>query len=131
MRDINTGGDVNVQGDFIITDNSQEYKLLIHCNNAELLQEENHRRNILNKEKKSKRNRFIPIWVTAALLLSAAAVWFWMLGKMDIFSLLSGAAGIIIGLASLKTYEKPNSFEQRQHDALREIHDILRDRGVR
>ena len=37
----------------------------------------------------------------------------------------------MLALASLSSYEKPNNFEQRQIDALEEIHNLLRDRGAR
>ncbi len=131
MKDIKSGRDINIHGDFTINDNSSQYKLLIHCNNEELIEEEKHRRKTLNKERTAKRQRFIPIWTFCAMALAFAAFWYWLQGKMDIFSLLSGGSGIMLGLTSLSTYEKPNDFEQRQIDALEEIHNLLRDRDVR
>jgi hypothetical protein len=131
MKDIRSGRDINVHGDLTINDNSSEYKLIIHCNNNELFEEEKHRRKILRNERTAKFKRFIPIWATCAVALAFAALWYWLQGKMDLFSLLSGASGLIFGISSLSTYDKPNSFEQRQLDVLDEIHDLLRDRGVR
>ncbi|MGY2261510.1 hypothetical protein [Pseudomonas sp. SDO55104_S430] len=131
MKDIKSGRDINIHGDLTINDNSPSYKLLIHCSNEELIEEEKHRRRNLNKEKTAKFRRFIPIWAFSALALAFAAFWFWLHGKMDVFSLLIGVAGLILGFSSLNMYEKPNEFEQRQNNALEEIHNILRDRDAR
>lgn len=132
MRDIKAGRDINVDGQLIINDNSQqEYKLLIHCTNEELLDEEPHRKQNLAHERKAKLNRFLGFIALAALLVCCAAVWYWFNGKMDAFALVSGVAGLMLGFASLKIWEHPTEFEQRQIDALREIHMILRERGVR
>lgn len=131
MKDIKSGRDINIHGDLTINDNSSEYKLLSHCNNNELVAEEKHRFQILSNERAAKFKRFIPIWSLCALALAFAALWYWLHGKMDLFSLLSGASGLILGLSSVSTYEKPNTFEQRQINALEEINDLLRDRGAR
>lgn len=132
MRDINAGRDINVDGPVIITDNSQQqYKLLIHCTNEELLEEEPLRKQNLALERKGKLNRFLVFIAFAALLAFAAATWYWFKGEMDAFSLVSGATGLMLGIASLKIWEHPTEFEQRQIDALNEIHMILKERGVR
>lgn len=131
MKDIKSGRDINIHGDLTINDNSTEYKLLIHCSNKELIEEEKHRRKILKNEHSAKLQRFIPIWTTCAVALAFAAIWYWLNGKIDVYSLLSGTSGTMLALASLSSYEKPNNFEQRQIDALEEIHNLLRDRGAR
>lgn len=133
MRDINAGRDINVEGQVIINDHSSQsqYKLLINCSNEELLEEEPHRKQNLTHERKAKLNRFLGFIGIASLLALAAATWYWINGKMDAFSLVSGAAGLIVGIASLKIWEQPTEFEQRQVDALREIHLLLKERGVR
>lgn len=130
MRDIKAGRDINVEGDIIVNDQSQEYKLLIHCTNSELLAEKQHRQGILAEERSAKFNRFMSGLGVAATLLFVAGAWYWFQGSTDIFSFLTGGSGFILGLASLKVYEKPTLFEQRQLAALQEIHMLLRERGV-
>lgn len=131
MRDINSGRDINVGGDFVVNDNSQQHKLLIHCSSEELLAEESLRRQRLSEERKSKLNRFLTFIGVAASLLFIAGVWGWFQGKMDFFSLAVGGAGFMVGVASLKFYERPTVFEQRQLNALAEINMLLRERGAR
>lgn len=131
MRDVNAGRDINIDGDFVINDNSQQYKLLIHCTNEELLTEEPHRLQQLKEEQKSKLNRFVGFIAFASTLAFVAGVWFWFQGKVDLFSLVTGGAAFMVGLASLKIYEHPTAFEQRQLSALSEINMLLRERGVR
>lgn len=131
MRDLKAGRDINVDGDFIINDNSQNHKLLMHCSNDELLAEEPLRRQRLSEERAVKFNRFLSFIAVAASLLFVAGVWGWFHGKMDFFSLTVGGAGFMVGVASLKIYERPTVFEQRQLAALAEINMLLRERGVR
>lgn len=132
MRDIHAGRDINVHGPVTVNDSSQaQYKLYIHCTNEELLEDEPVRLQNLNVERTAKLNRFLGFVALAALLVFAAATWYWINGKMDAFAFTSGVAGLMLGFASLKIWERPTEFEQRQVDALREIQLILRERGVR
>lgn len=131
MRDINAGRDINVDGDFVVNDNSQQYKLYIHCSNEELLAEELLRRQRLKDERKAKLNRFLAFIALAATFIFISGVWLWFNGKMDAFALVTGAAGFMVGLASLKVFERQTEFEQRQIAALSEINFLLRERGVR
>lgn len=131
MRDINAGRDINVKGDFVVNDSSQQYKLLIHCSNEELLAEEPYRRQHLADERKAKTNRFLRFIAIAASFIFIAGIWFWFKGNMDFFSFAIGAAGFLVGLAGLKIYERPTEFELRQIAALAEINLLLRERGVR
>ena len=131
MRDIKADRDINVKGDMIVNDQSQEYKLLIHCSNDELIAEEQHRHGVLEGERSAKLNRFMTALGIAATLLFIAGVWYWFRRNVDLFSFFTGGAGFIVGLASLKVYEKPTLFEQRQLAALQEIHMLLRERGAR
>lgn len=131
MRDVNAGRDINVDGDFVVNDNSQQYKLLIQCTTEELLAEEPHRLQRLKEERKAKLNRFLGFIAFAATLVFVAAVWYWFQGKMDQFSLVSGVAAFMVALASLNIFERPTMFEQRRLAALAEINMLLRERGVR
>lgn len=131
MRDIKAGNDINVGGDFVLNDNSENYKLLMHCSSEELLAEEPLRLQRLAEERKAKFNRFLMFVAVAASLIFVAGVWAWFQGEMNLFSLSVGGAGFMVGLASLKIYERPTAFEQRQLNALAEIYMLLRERGHR
>ncbi len=131
MRDIHVGKDINVGGDLVINDQSQKFKLLIHCTNEELLEEEKYRQANLADERATKFNEFIVLIAVTACLIFGAGIWQWFQGKMDLYSLITGGAGFMVGLASLKLYERPTVFEQRQMAALEEIHMLLRERRVR
>ncbi|MGE8681518.1 MAG: hypothetical protein ACN6PE_23130 [Achromobacter marplatensis] len=131
MRDIHSGRDINVGGDFVVNDGSHQPKFLSLCSVEELLAEEPLRRQRLSEERKAKFNRFLTFVVIAASLLFIAGVWGWFQGQTDLFSLAVGGAGFMVGAASLKIYDRPTVFEQRQLEALKEIHMLLRERGVR
>ena len=52
MNDLHNGGDINVNGDFIINDSSHNiHKPLNQCTNEELLNEQVYRNNLLDNEK--------------------------------------------------------------------------------
>lgn len=127
---MNAGRDINVEGDFVVNDNSHQYKLLIHCTNEELLAEKPIRLKRLKEEQKAKLNRFLGFIAFTATLAFVAGSWFWFQGKVDMFSLITGGAAFMVGLASLKIFERPTTFEQRQLSALTEINMLLRERGI-
>ncbi|MDD2699838.1 MAG: hypothetical protein PHH36_01240 [Sideroxydans sp.] len=130
MRNFQSG---DIHGDVTINDNSNntEYKLLIHCSNEELMQEESHRFNLLRDER-SRKNKVIWKFVAAtAILILIAATWFQITGAMNMVTFLMGAAGVMMGLAALQQADKQTPFEQRQIATLNEIHTLLRERGVR
>ena len=130
MRDFNSG---DIHGDVTINDNSEnsEYKLLIHCNNEELLHEEAHRKQLLRNERSRKNRVTWKLLAVAALLLLVAAGWFYIQGSMNAVTLLLGAAGVMTGMATLQQADKQTPFEQRQIAVLNEIHTLLRERGAR
>lgn len=130
MRGFSSG---DIHGDVTIQDNSNtnEYKLLIHCNNEEFLAEEKHRHVILKKERSRKNSVTWKFLGFSGLMLFIAAVWFLIQDQMNLVSFLTGAAGILVGLASLQQADKTTPFEQRQIAALNEINALLRERGVR
>lgn len=130
MRDFNSG---DIHGDVTVQDSSinNKYKLLIYCDNEELLAEEQHRRNILSKERGQKNRVTWKFLGFSGLMLMTAAVWFFFQDKMNIVSVLTGAAGVLIGFGTLQQADTPTSFEQRQIDALDEINILLRERGIR
>lgn len=130
MRDFNSG---NIHGDVTINDNSNvsEYKLLVHCSNEELLHEEKHRRKLLRKERSRRRGVFFKFLCLAIFLFLIAAAWFYFKGELDDVTVFIGGAGVMVGIATLQGVDKKTQFEKRQIDAINEIHNILRDRGVR
>ncbi len=130
MRDFNSG---DIQGNITINNNSNNisHKLLIHCNNQELLHEEQHRVKILRKEKSRKNVHLFKILAFSASLILIATLWFYIQGRMDTVSYMVGAAGAIVGLAGLSKNSKPTEFELRQQSALNEIQLLLRERDIR
>lgn len=128
MRDFNSG---DINGDVTINDNSTEHKLLIHCSNEELIHEEQHRHEILRKEKSRQRSVFLKFALFSALMLGAAFVWFQITGSHSIASTILGAIGAISGYVTLTQSSEKTEFENRQIAALNEIHMILRERGAR
>lgn len=130
MRDFNSG---DIHGDVTIQDNSNnnEYKLLINCNNEELLAEEKHRHEVLNKERSRKNGVTWKFLGFSGLMLLIAAAWFLIQDKMNLVSFLTGAAGVVTGFATLQQADKSTPFEKRQIAALNEINALLRERGAR
>ena len=132
MRDISPGRDLNVHGDLNINDQpSHQYKLLIHCSNDELIAEEVHRRDVLNGERNGKRRVLFRLLGLAAGALLVAVLYFYMKGNMNFVTMALGAGSFVASLAAFKGYDTPNEFELRQIAALREIHNLLRERGAR
>lgn len=130
MRDFKAGGDINVEGDVNIIDNSTQPKLLAACTNSELLHERKHRKSLLVQERKEKWKRLALAWIGVAMMLGIASLWLYFDGKKDLANLVLGLGGVAAALASVKVLEKPNDFEQRQIDALYEIRTILKERGA-
>ena len=69
-------------------------------------------------------------WVVLAAMLGIASLWFYSQGNTNLSSLVLGLGGLAGCFASIKVFDEPNQFEQRQIAALNEIHMILRERGV-
>ncbi|NYU09441.1 hypothetical protein A8O28_10025 [Enterobacteriaceae bacterium CCUG 67584] len=130
MRDFNSG---DINGDVTINDHSNQvsYKLLIHCNNEELLEEEIHRKKVLRKERKRKSKALLKVFAGCGMLLLFASGWYLFQGQLDMVSALAGLAGGALALATLSRADMPNAFEKRQLDALEEIDTLLRERDVR
>lgn len=130
MRDFNTG---DINGYVTINDHSNQinYKLLIHCDNNELLEEEVHRKKVLRKERTRKTKATLKVLAGCGLLLLFASGWYLLNGQLDMVSALAGLAGGFFALATLSRADVPNAFEKRQLDALEEIDTLLRERDVR
>jgi hypothetical protein len=130
MRDFKAGRDINVGGDVHIHDESSQPKLLVLCTNEELFDERVHRKSVLAGERKRKFKRLASAWLFSGVVLAGGALWFYANGQANFSSLLLGLGGLAVAFASVKVFEQPTEFEQRQLAALKEIHHILRERGV-
>lgn len=131
MRDFNNGGDLNVSGDLIVGDRSENIgKLLVNCTNEELLQERPFRKENLRLERNRKLKAVIPILGTAVIMFIGSALWSTFNGKSDMASVFLGIGSLIVGYAALKGVAEPNDFEHQEREALREIRLILKSRRV-
>ena len=130
MRDFKAGRDINVEGDVYIHDESSQPKLLIQCTNQELFDERIHRKYILANERKGKFKRLTFAWLVSGIVLSVGALWFYANNQDNFASMLLGLGGLAVAFASIKVFEQPTEFEQRQLIALQEIRHILRERGI-
>ncbi len=131
MRDFNNAGEINVEGDFSVTDNSQsEHKLYIHCSNEELIADRPFRVGNIKIEQKRKVRRLKPFYGLSILLFFAAAIWAMFHGKTNLISILMGAASVFIGYSSLQMTFEPNLFQREEQAAVNEITKILRQRRV-
>lgn len=131
MRDFNNGGDINVSGDFNVTDNSHnEHRLLMHCSSEELLQERPFRQENIKIEQSKKVKRLKPFYFLCLLLCIAAALWAAYNGKTDLVSILMGAASLFLGFQSLRATLEPNAFQIEEQNAVNEINKLLKQRRV-
>ncbi|MBF4237265.1 hypothetical protein, partial [Vibrio anguillarum] len=127
MRDFNNDGEINVQGDFNVIDNSHnEHKLLIHCSSEELLSERPFRRENIKIEQKRKVKRLRPFYLLTVILIFATAFWAMYQGKTDLITILMGLASAFIGFNSLRATVEPNSFQREEQQAIAEINKILK-----
>jgi hypothetical protein len=131
LRDFTNGGNINVGGNFFVTDQSQQHKLLIHCTNEELVEEEQFRRGQLAREQNGKLKYTLVAVAGTACIFFIIGLYFWYTGKMERFDLFATTSGFLLAFGSLTFYTTPTQVEKRHKDALQEIHIILRERGVR
>ena len=132
MRDFNNDGQINVNGDFHVTDNShnQEHKLLIHCSSEELIQERPFRQENIRLEQARKVKQLKPFYALSLILFVAAAAWAAINGKANLASFIMGAASLFIGFQSLKATFEPNAFQVEEQNAVNEIGKLLKQRRV-
>ncbi len=131
MRDFNNEGQINVQGDFNVTDNSQnQHKLLIQCSNEELQQERPFREENIRREQVQKVKRLKPFYVLSAILFCTAAGWSTINGKSDLASFIMGSASLFFAYYSLKATIEPNAFQKEEQHAVNEINKLLKQRRV-
>ena len=131
MRDFNNRGEINVNGDFNVTDNYQnEHKLLINCSSEELIQERPFRQENIKIEQSRKIKRLKPFYGLSVVLFVSAALWAAYNGQTDLVSIAMGAASLFIGFQSLKATIEPNAFQIEEQNAVNEINKLLKQRRV-
>lgn len=131
MRDFNNDGEMNIQGDFNITDNSHtEHKLYIHCTNEKLMADRPFRAENIKLEQRRKVKRLKPFYGLTVLLAFAAAIWAMYQGNTDLITILMGGASAFLGFQSLKATVEPNAFQIEEQNAVNEISKILKQRRV-
>lgn len=131
MRDFNNDGDINVHGDFNVTDNSHnEHKLLIHCTSETLLQERPLRQENIRLEQARKVQRLKPFYALSLLLFVTAAIWMAFNGKTDFVTILMGGASLFLGFHTLRLTVEPNAFQVEEQNAVHEINKLLKQRRV-
>lgn len=131
LRDFNNDGQINVHGDFNVTDDSHsEHKLLIHCTSQQLLQERPFRQGNIQLEQAKKIRRLKPYYALSVALFLAAATWATFNGKADLASLVLGGASLLLAYTSLKATVEPNAFQIEEQAAVTEINKLLKQRRV-
>lgn len=131
MRDFNNDGQININGDFNVNDNSHtEHKLLINCSNDVLLQERPFRQENIQIEQTRKVRRLKPLYALSLILFFAASAWAIFNGKGDLASFLMGGASLYVGYLSLKATIEPNAFQIEEKNAVDEINKLLKQRRV-
>ncbi|AVY95728.1 hypothetical protein DAI18_18025 [Microvirgula aerodenitrificans] len=132
MRDFNNDGQINIQGDFNVNDNSQnQHRLLVHCSSEELLQERPFRQENIRLEQSRKVKQLKPIYGLSLVLFCAAAGWAAFNGQADLTSFILGVASIFLGFQSLKATIEPNSFQIEEKNAINEIDKLLKQRRIK
>jgi hypothetical protein len=131
LQDFNNGGDINVNGDFNVTDNSHnQHTLLAHSVSEVLLQERPFRQENIRLEQAKKVKRLKPYYALSLILFIAAAIWAAINGKTDFVSILMGVASLFLGYQSLKATIDPNAFQIEEQNAVNEINKLLKQRRV-
>ncbi|WP_261413449.1 hypothetical protein [Serratia quinivorans] len=131
MRDFKNSGDINVNGDFNVSDNSKnEFKLYVNCTSEELLADRPFRSGNIKIEQRKKIKRLKPFYILTVLLAFAAAVWAMYNGKTDLITILMGAISAFLGYQSLIATIEPNAFQKEEQMAVDEISKILKQRRV-
>ncbi|MCD5364650.1 hypothetical protein [Chromobacterium aquaticum] len=129
MRDFNNAGEINVQGNFNVTDNSHNaHKLLIQCSIDELLRERPFRQENIQLEQARKVKRLRPFYALTLILAISTATWATLNGKTDLATIIMSGATLFLGYQSLKATLEPNAFQIEERNAVNEINKILKQR---
>ena len=132
MNNFNNGRDINVNGNFIINDNSSNniHKPLNQCTKEELLEEYNHRQNLLNEEIKYKKiksfKKAISLFVILIIFLGFHFFYF---GQKDLSQLVVAVASFIAPIILyFSSTDIQSEFVKRQLIVLKEINYLYKER---
>jgi hypothetical protein len=130
LRDFNNSGDMNVNGDLVINDQSQNTigKPFENCTNEELFQERPFRKENLRHERNRKIKTAIPFLAFAIILFIAAATWGQLAEKPNLVTYILGIGALVVGFATIKGVIEPNEFEIQEQSAVKKINMILKSR---
>jgi hypothetical protein len=130
MRDVNAR-DMNAGGDINIYDQSNQERSLSSCTVSELYEERHYRKALLSRERRAKLKRLALFWLIGALGIAGFALWQYSQGNENFAKFLFPVGQFLLALSTLKLFEQPTPFEQRQEEALQEIAMLLRERGTK
>lgn len=132
MNNFNNGRDINVNGNFVINDNSSNYiyKPINQCTKEELIEEYNHRQNLLREEIRNKKiNSFKKAISLFIIMIVFLGFHFFYFGQKDLAQLViaigSFIAPVILYFSSI---EVQTEFEKRQILIINEINHLYKER---
>lgn len=130
MNDLNNGRDINVNGNFIINDNSKNInKSFEECTNEELREEYQHRTNLLENEVKEKKSKYKKISIYFSICIIILFSWQFHNTNYQVFSFLIAIGGLVIPtIIYFSNTEKQTEFEVRQIHKINEIIHLLKER---
>ena len=129
IRDINHSG----KGDIIVQEGQNNIvKKLVECNNEELIKEREFRNQQLTIESKERKRKRKP-WVIVCIIILIVGLFYGYYkdpNSTNIINWIYALPGAILSLQSIQSYYTLSEYEKKHLQALREIKDILRERGV-
>lgn len=129
IRDINHLG----KGDIIVQEGQNNIvKKLVECNNEELIKEREFRNQQLTIESKERKRKRKP-WVIVCIIILIVGLFYGYYKDPNFTNIINwiyALPGAILSLQSIQSYYTLSEYEKKHLQALREIKDILRERGV-
>ena len=129
IRDINHSG----KGDIIVQEGQNNIvKKLVECNNEELIKEREFRNQQLTIESKERKRKRKP-WVIVCSIILIVGLFYGYYKDPNFTNIINwiyALPGAILSLQSIQSYYTLSEYEKKHLQALREIKDILRERGV-
>ena len=129
IRDINHSG----KGDIIVQEGQNNIvKKLVECNNEELIKEREFRNQQLTIESKERKRKRKP-WVIVCIIILIVGLFYGYYKDPNFTNIINwiyALPGAILSLQSIQSYSTLSEYEKKHLQALREIKDILRERGV-
>ncbi|RDE82755.1 hypothetical protein [Haemophilus parahaemolyticus] len=129
IRDINHSG----KGDIIVQEGPNNIvKKLVECNNEELIKEREFRNQQLTIESKERKRKRKP-WVIVCIIILIVGLFYGYYKDPNFTNIINwiyALPGAILSLQSIQSYCTLSEYEKKHLQALREIKDILRERGV-